>query len=180
MGSGRTINVAKADGAKGGGKGKSGGKDSGRDNENTVFVRGLPFSTSEEAIKKDFGECGEIVNFKLPLNEEGLPKGICFIKYAREDGVNAALKFNNTDYGGRTILVLKSESQGKGKDGKGKGKDGKDGKDGKGKGKDGKDKGKGKKGKSKGKASSEAKAKHTGGIVESTGDKKTFDDSDDE
>merc|ERR1712203_676059 len=89
---------------------------------------------TEEALKKDFAECGEIERLSLPLNEEGKPKGISFIKYKAQEGVDAALKFDNTDYGGRTIFVSKAGEGGKGKDGKGKGKDGK-GKDGKGKGK---------------------------------------------
>merc|ERR1712176_600725 len=114
------------------------------------------------------GECGEIERLNLPLNDEGKPKGISFIKYKAQEGVDAALKFDNTDYGGRTIFVSKAGEGGKGKDGKGKGKDGK-GKDGKGKGKKG-----------KGKAPSEAKAKNTGCIVEGAGEKKTFGDSDDE
>merc|ERR1711972_1213481 len=95
---------------------------------------------TEEALKKDFAECGEIEKLTLPLNEEGRPKGISFIKYKTQEGVDAALKFDNTDYEGRTINVCKA-GEGKGKDGKGKGKDGK-GKDGKGKAK-GKSKGKG-------------------------------------
>merc|ERR1711912_139647 len=146
---GRTIYVSKAGeggkGKDGKGKGKD-GKDGkgGRDNENTVFVRGLPFSTSEEALKKDFAECGEIERLNLPLNEEGKPKGISFIKFKTAEAVEAALKFDNTDYGGRTINVSKAGEGGKGK---------------------------------KGKASSEAKAKNTGAILESTGEKKTFDDS---
>lgn len=154
--------------AKGKGKGKSG------DNENTVFVRGLPFATTEEALTKDFGECGEIVNLKMPLNDEGSCRGIAFIKYTAKEGMDKAIGYNETDYGGRTIFVVAAADR----DPKGKGKGGKDGKDGKGKGKgkDGKSKGKGK----KGKASSEAFAKNTGAMVESTGKKQTFDDSDDE
>merc|ERR1712216_865210 len=152
--------------AKGKGKGKDGGKD-----ENTVFVRGLPFAATEESLTKDFGECGELVSLRMPLNEEGTCKGFAFIKYASKEGMDKALAFNETDYGGRTIYcsdaAIKPEGKGKGKDGKGKGKDGKDGKA----------KGKGKKGK-KGKASSEAFAKNTGAMVESTGTKVSFADSD--
>jgi len=159
--------------AKGKGKGKDGSKD-----ENTVFVRGLPFAATEETLNKDFGECGEIVTLRMPLNDEGSCKGFCFIKYSSKEGMDKALAFNETDYGGRTIYcsdaAIKPEGKGKSK--------GKDGKDDKGKGKDGKDgKGKGKKGKGKkGKASSESFAKNTGAMVESTGKKIAFDDSDDE
>merc|ERR1719162_885096 len=152
------------------GKGKSkGGKDGGGD-ENTVFVRGLPFAATEESLNKDFGECGEVVTLRMPLNEEGTCKGFCFIKYTNKEGMDKAMAFNETDYGGRTIYcsdaAIKPEGKGKGKDGKDKGK---------GKGK-GKDKGKGK----KGKASSESFSKATGAMVESTGTKVAFADSDDE
>jgi nucleolin len=153
------------------GKGKK-GKDGG--DENTVFVRGLPFAATEESLTKDFSECGELVSLRMPLNEEGACKGFAFIKYASKEGMDKAMAFNETDYGGRTIYcsdaAIKPEGKGKSK--------GKDGKDGKGKGKDGKGKGKGK-GK-KGKASSEAFAKNTGAMVESTGTKVAFADSDDE
>jgi len=164
----RRCGTARPGGDGAGSSGKGAGGKGGPDNENTVFVRGLPFAVTEDALKKDFAECGEIVSLKLPLNEEGKPRGIAFIKYTSQEGVDAAIKFDNTDYGGRNIYVSKA------------GEKGDKGKDGKGKGKDGKDKGKGKKGKGKGKATSEAKAKNTGCIVEGAGDKKTFDDSDDE
>jgi len=146
------------------GKGKKGKSGS---NENTVFVRGLPFATTEEALNKDFGECGEIVSCRMPLNDEGSCKGIAFIAYTDKESMDKAIAFNETDYGGRTIFCVpagdKPEGKGKGKDGdKGKGKDGK-----------------GKKGK-KGKAPSESFAKSTGAMVESTGVKQTFADSDEE
>merc|ERR1719223_2733248 len=147
--------------AKGKSKGSK-GKDGG--DVNTVFVRGLPFAATEESLNKDFAECGEIVTLRMPLNEEGTCKGFCFIKYADKEGMDKALKFNETDYGGRMIYCSDAANK---PEGKGKGKDGKDGK---GKGKDGK----GKKGKDKGKkgkVSSETKAKSSGAMVESTGTK---------
>merc|ERR1712151_9259 len=179
---GRTIYVVaaadkpdgkgKGEDAKGKGKGKD-GKDGGKNrDENTVFVRGLPFATTEETLKKDFAECGEIVSLRMPLNDEGSCRGIAFIKYSDKESMDKAMKFNETDYGGRTISVTDAADKPEGK-AKGKGKDGKDGK-----GKDGKSKGKGKKG--KGKAPSEAFAKSSGAMVESTGTKQTFEDSDDE
>lgn len=122
-------------------------------------------------MRKDFAECGEIVNLRMPLNEEGKPKGIAFIEYKAKEGVEEALKFNDTEYGGRTIGVSKAgdrppKGEGKGKDGKGKDK-------GKGKGKKGK-------GKSKDGLSSEKTAAKHGAMVESTGKKQTFGDSDDD
>merc|ERR1712083_551649 len=143
---------------KGKGKGKKGNK------EFEIFIGGLPFSTTEDVLQKDFAECGEIVNFKMPLNDEGNARGIAFVEYKDKESVEKALKFHETDYGGRSLSVKMSGAD----KGKGKGKDGKDGK--------GKDKG-GKKGKGKkGKAGSEAKAKNTGAMVESTGKKAVFAD----
>merc|ERR1719247_3914299 len=104
-------------------KGKSKGKGKGgHDNENTVFVRGLPFATTQEALNKDFGECGEIVSLRMPLNDEGSCRGIAFIKFANKEGMDKAIAFNETDYGGRTIYCsdAANKPEGKGKD-KGKG-----------------------------------------------------------
>jgi RNA recognition motif-containing protein len=162
---GRYISVRKSgDNSGKDGKGKGKGKDGkGKGNkEFEVFVGGLPFSATEETFKKDFEECGEIVNLRMPLNDEGKPRGIAFVEYKDKEACDKALKFNETEYGGRTLNVRMS-GDGGGKDGKGKDKG----------------KGKGKKGK-KGKASSESFAKSSGAMVESTGTKQTFADSDDE
>merc|ERR1711920_68822 len=122
---------------KGKGKGEKGDKGKGGrgNNDLTVCVRGLAWSLTEEVLRKDFAECGEIVALRMLLNEEGKPKGTAFIEYTNEEGLKKACEFNEQEYAGRTIYVSKA-GEGKGKDGKGKDK----GKDGKGKGKDGKGK----------------------------------------
>merc|ERR1719230_1711480 len=158
---GRTLKVNVAS-SKGKGKGKDGKGQGKGSNELTAFVKGLPFATDEEGLRKDFAECGEIESLRMPLNDEGQCKGIAFITYKAKEGLEKAKEFNETEYGGRTIYVEQAGQGGKGKDGKGKGKDGK-GKGKEGKGKDGKGKGQ------KGKAPSEAKAKSSGCMVESTG-----------
>merc|ERR1712072_1583861 len=133
---GRTLKVNlagnKGDKGKGKSKGDKGKGEKGKGkggSEFEVFVGGLPFSVEESAFRKDFEECGEIESLRMPLNEEGKPRGIAFITYKTQEGVDKALAFDGTDYGGRSLKVNKA-GQGKGKDGK----------DGKGKGKDGKGK----------------------------------------
>merc|ERR1712087_22260 len=85
------------------------------------------------------------------MNDEGRPKGFAFIPYKSEEGVTKALEFNETDYGGRTIKVNKAGDRPAG------GKEGK-----------------------KGGLSGEKKAAKDGAMVEGTGKKQTFDDSEEE
>jgi RNA recognition motif-containing protein len=93
----------------------------------TVFVRGLPFKVSEDIVKKDFAECGEILSINMPMNDDGRPRGIAFIKYASKAGVEGALAFDGTDYGGRYLEVMQawdgvySEGKSKGEKGTGRG-----------------------------------------------------------
>merc|ERR1712217_995284 len=111
------VNLAGQKGEKGDkGKGKGEKGKSKGNNELTAFVRGLAWSLTEEVIKKDFLECGEIERLRLPLNEEGKPKGIAFIEFKTKEGFEKALEFNEQEYGGRTIYVSKADG-GKGKDG---------------------------------------------------------------
>merc|ERR1719222_1085578 len=175
---GRTLKVnlagqgGKGKDGKSKGKGKDGqdGKGKGKGNaENEIFVGGLAFECTEDALKEHISEFGEIASLRMPLNDEGQARGIAFICFKKAEEVEKALKLDGEEFMGRTLKVNKA---GEGK-GKGKGKDGKDGK-----GKDGK--GKGKKGKGKkGGLSSEQKAAKDGAMVESTGVKQTFEDSDD-
>mmetsp|Transcript_53864 Transcript_53864/g.136769 ORF Transcript_53864/g.136769 Transcript_53864/m.136769 type:complete len:336 (-) Transcript_53864:90-1097(-) len=105
-----------------------------------LFVGGIPWSVEEDQLRKDFSECGEIVDLKLMMDmETGKSKGIAFITYSDEAGFQAALKFDGKEYAGRKLNISKANSTGGKSKGKGKGKDGK----GKGKGKFDPNRGKG-------------------------------------
>jgi len=110
------------------------------DKDRKVFVGGLPWDASAEAVRKDFAECGDLASFDMPTNDDGQPMGVAFIVYRTQEGVDNALAFDGDDYFGRKIRVKLSKpprpggQKGKGK-GKGKGKAGKV--KGKGKGSDG-------------------------------------------
>lgn len=94
-----------------------------------VFVGGFPFHTSEATLQKDFAECGEITKILIPKDAEGKRRGIAFITFKTKAGVEAACKFDRTDYGGRILMVNKvgPPKKGKGDKGKGKGEKGKGG-----------------------------------------------------
>lgn len=71
----------------------------------TVFVGCLPFRCDRATLWKDFSECGEIEEAFMPSTADGRPGGFAFITYKTREGVAGALKYNQTDYGGRTLVV---------------------------------------------------------------------------
>lgn len=117
-----------------------GSEESGKHQPRTVFVAGLPYNIEEQTIWDDFKECGDVVAVRMLKSDEGKFKGIAFVVYKDEAGVEEALKFDGDDYAGRTLRVARASAGRKDEDG------GKGGKGGKGKGKGGKG-GKGKGGK---------------------------------
>lgn len=124
----RNSECRKCGTARPAGVGVGGGR-CGYNNENTVFLRGLPWAVTEDALRTNFAKCGEIERINMPMNEGGKSRGLAFIEYKTPEGVEAALRFDYMDYGGRIINVSKAEDNGKAKDGsrshaKAKGKDG--------------------------------------------------------
>mmetsp|Transcript_31838 Transcript_31838/g.58302 ORF Transcript_31838/g.58302 Transcript_31838/m.58302 type:complete len:472 (-) Transcript_31838:20-1435(-) len=79
--------------------------------EKDIFIGGLPFSCTEEVLRKDFSECGAITRLNMPLREDGSSKGIAFISYKKAQAVAEALKFHGTEYGGRTLTVRLSSQK---------------------------------------------------------------------
>jgi len=76
---------------------------------------------------------GEVTDVHILVNHEtGNSRGIGFVTFATEAGLQAALKYDGDDYGGRRLEVRRAEARGA-KGGKG-GKVGKGGKDDRGKG----------------------------------------------
>jgi len=92
------------------GKGSEKGKSKLGCRDFEVFVGGLPFATQEPVIRKDFEECGEIIRFSMPLDEEGNHKGLAFISYGSSEAMQKALAFHETSYGGVTIRVQRANA----------------------------------------------------------------------
>jgi len=131
---GRKLSITKA---------RSGKRDD-QEDEIEAFVKGLSPSTEEDATKKYFSVCGEVVKVRLRKGEEGKSNSSAFVVFKTKEALAKALELDGKEFEGSkiTVMVAKKQEGGKSKD-KGKGK-------GKGKGKDkGKGKGKGKKGKGK-------------------------------
>jgi len=117
------------------GKGKTKGKGKGKGKEQRpgeaqeresrefeVFVGGLPYAYSVEQIRKDFGECGEIGRFNVPVDEEGNHTGVAFINYLASEGMQKALEYDDQEYGGVHIRVQRAGADRDAAKGKGKSK----------------------------------------------------------
>eukprot|EP00747_Dinoflagellata_sp_TGD_P210087 gnl/TRDRNA2_/TRDRNA2_83417_c0_seq1.p1 gnl/TRDRNA2_/TRDRNA2_83417_c0~~gnl/TRDRNA2_/TRDRNA2_83417_c0_seq1.p1 ORF type:complete len:351 (+),score=109.18 gnl/TRDRNA2_/TRDRNA2_83417_c0_seq1:77-1054(+) len=99
--------------------------DAADDGNYKVFVGGIPWSCDEDTLKKDFMECGEVVDCKIAVDKEtGKSRGFAFITFNDKAGLDAALKFDGDDYGGRHLKVVKADGSNTrdGNKGKGKGK----------------------------------------------------------
>jgi len=79
-----------------------------------VFVAGIPWKIDEEVLKRDFEECGTVEDIFILKDHEGNSKGRAFITFRDSAAVEAALKFDNTPYGGRTIFVKVADEKKKG------------------------------------------------------------------
>ena len=72
----------------------------------TVFVKGLPFAMTSEDIKTLFAECGPIETvFLMTFEDTGKSRGMARIKFGSSEAATAAVAYNNTEVGGRTIGV---------------------------------------------------------------------------
>eukprot|EP00931_Biecheleriopsis_adriatica_P117321 TRINITY_DN92850_c0_g1_i1.p1 TRINITY_DN92850_c0_g1~~TRINITY_DN92850_c0_g1_i1.p1 ORF type:complete len:438 (+),score=153.83 TRINITY_DN92850_c0_g1_i1:62-1375(+) len=81
-----------------------------------IFVAGIPWHITEEILKKDFEECGVVEDLCILKGPDGYSKGRAFITFQEKAAVEAALKYDNTEYGGRTLYVKLAEEKRKGKD----------------------------------------------------------------
>jgi hypothetical protein len=125
-------------GGKGKGKGKKGDREKGEGkgdkgprepNPKQLFIAGTG-DLAEDEIRDFFEEIGEVERIKLLTNEDGSPKGVCFVTFRTEEQAQQALGKHESNLHGRRLTVRLAHGGGKGKEG------GKDGDRGKGFGKD--------------------------------------------
>merc|ERR1712226_1126714 len=88
-----------------------------------VYVGNLPFSAPKATLSNYFAECGKILSFDLLLTQEGKSRGIAFVTFADQAGLEAALERHGVEYSGRALKVSKAMGVGK-REGSAKGKDG--------------------------------------------------------
>lgn len=80
---------------------------------NRLFVGNLSFHTTEDALKRAFSECGEVVETTLVLDREtGRSRGFGFVVMATEDEARKAIsQMDGADLDGRTLRVNEAEAR---------------------------------------------------------------------
>lgn len=75
----------------------------------TVYVNNLPFQATEKDLHIAFGFAGKILDVRLPRRNDGASKGIAYIEFEQEDGVEKALTKHNGTVLGRSVWVRRSQ-----------------------------------------------------------------------
>ncbi|XP_064613155.1 squamous cell carcinoma antigen recognized by T-cells 3-like [Liolophura sinensis] len=74
--------------------------------KNKLFVRGLPFTCSKEALENIFGQHGKLRSVRLVTHKSGAPKGLAYIEFENEtEAAQAVLKTDGLQIGDHTISV---------------------------------------------------------------------------
>jgi cold-inducible RNA-binding protein len=79
-----------------------------------LFVGGLSWGTTDEALHGAFSRFGEIVEAKVITDREtGRSRGFGFVTFANDDGATSAIsEMDGTELDGRTIKVNEAEVKG--------------------------------------------------------------------
>ena len=72
-----------------------------------LYVGGLPYSTTEDALREHFAQAGEVVSAVIIMDKmSGRSKGFGFVEMANDaDAQKAISMFNDQDFGGRKLTV---------------------------------------------------------------------------
>ncbi|MBB2484355.1 RNA-binding protein [Mitsuaria sp. WAJ17] len=72
-----------------------------------IYVGNLPYSVTDETLKSNFCEFGEVASAKVLMDQEtGHSKGFGFVQMASAECAQAAIKgLNGLSVGGRAIVV---------------------------------------------------------------------------
>ncbi len=74
---------------------------------NKLYVGGLPYETTEDALKDLFAEAGTVASATIIVDKiSGRSKGFGFVEMSSEEEAQKAIDtLNGKEFGGRTIVV---------------------------------------------------------------------------
>ena len=76
-----------------------------------LFVAGLPFSSTDNDIKDHFSSVGVVTLVQIIMDKfSGRSKGFGFVEFEKEEDAAKAIEtFNNSDFGGRKLIVAEAK-----------------------------------------------------------------------
>lgn len=75
----------------------------GEESNTKVYVRGLPWKSTEDEVHDFFAECGEIASLELPVMDDGRSSGTAIIEFITSEAAAAAIEKNGADFNGRWL-----------------------------------------------------------------------------
>jgi len=80
---------------------------SGSMDEHSVYVGQVDYSATIEEIRAHFAACGTINRITIMTDKfTGQPKGFAYVEFVEKEGVDNALKLDDTTFKGRQLKVL--------------------------------------------------------------------------
>ena len=71
-----------------------------------IYVGNLPFSATEDEVRRLFAAHGEVIDVSLPQDRDtGRPRGFGFVEMADADADKAVQALDGQDFGGRSLRV---------------------------------------------------------------------------
>lgn len=76
-----------------------------------LFIGGLPFSSTEDELKTLFAQAGTVVSATIIIDKfSGRSKGFGFVEMSTDEEASKAIEtLNNTDLGGRKLVVAEAK-----------------------------------------------------------------------
>lgn len=76
-----------------------------------LFIAGLPFSSNESDVKTHFSTAGNVTLVQIIMDKfSGRSKGFGFVEFENEQEAEKAIQmFNETDFGGRKLIVAEAK-----------------------------------------------------------------------
>ena len=77
------------------------------DDPNRLFVRNLPFTTTEEELQEHMASFGTVASCHIPIDDQKRNKGFAFVTFQKsDDATRARTELDGSDFQGRLLHVL--------------------------------------------------------------------------
>ena len=78
----------------------------------TIFVGNLSFKTTQNSLSSFFSECGDIKDVRIPMGDDGRPRGFAHVEFESPEAAKKALEYNGENLDGRELRLDLSQAKG--------------------------------------------------------------------